>query len=141
MHRPKYKIIPTTADIGIKAWGRSLPELFTNAAYAVLDIIADTSHIRKEITLEVEVRGDDLGGLLVNWLNEIIFLHEARELLFAEVEVFRFTEFLIKGRLSGEPIDLKRHELKNLIKGITYHKLDISQLAEHEWELKVILDI
>lgn len=141
MRWPKYKTIPTTADIGIMAWGRDLPELFAHAACAVLSIIAYTSNIRRKTALEFEAKGSDLEELLVNWLNEIIFLHEARELVFADVKVLEFTEFSIKGCLLGEAIDLERHRLKNMIKGITYHKLSIKQLAEREWEVKAILDI
>jgi SHS2 domain-containing protein len=141
MPRPGYRIIPTTADIGIKAWGDSLPELFAQAARAVLDLITDTSAVRRDMTLELEVEGGDIEGLLVNWLNEIIFLHEARELVFAEAEVLEFTGLYIKGRLRGEAIDLRRHKLKHLIKGVTYHRLEISRLGERSFRLQVILDI
>jgi SHS2 domain-containing protein len=127
--------------MGIEAWGSSLPELFLHAAQAVLELMADTSQIRPERSLEFEVEGRDVEGLIVNWLNEIIFLHEAKEMLFAEVQVLQFTGLSIKGRLQGEAIDLERHQLNQLIKGVTYHRLSIKQLERNKWWLQVILDV
>jgi SHS2 domain-containing protein len=141
MSRPHYRITPTTADIGIEVWGRGLPELFTHAAQAILDIIADTAAVGKDITLDLEVEGWDIEALMVNWLNEIVFLHEAREMLFAEVQVLQITDLSVRGKLQGEAIDLKRHRLGRLIKGITYHRLSVCQVGEHEWRLQAILDI
>ncbi len=131
MRHPRYRITPTTADIGIEVWGGELAQLFTNAAGAILELITDTSQVRKDIAIEFEVEGRDTAGLLVNWLNEIIFLHEAKEMVFAEVQLLELTDFYIKGRLQGEAVDLNRHQLKNSIKGVTYHRLDISRSGEH----------
>jgi SHS2 domain-containing protein len=141
MRHPKYRITPTTADIGLEVWAESLSVLFVNAAQAILNIMADTQAIGSSVVLDLEVEGRDTEGLMVTWLNEIIFLHEAKELVFTKVEVLQFANLSVKGRLYGEAIDLSRHRLGRLIKGVTYHRLNISQLAEHEWRLQLILDI
>jgi SHS2 domain-containing protein len=46
----------------------------------------------------------------------------------------------LQGTLRGERLDAARHEVKLLIKGVTYHGLHVRHVAG-EWTAKVVFDI
>lgn len=69
----KYILIDHTADLGIDVFGSTLPELFTNAAFAMFDIITDLSRVDNTIEYNLEVSGIDKEQLLVNWLTELLY--------------------------------------------------------------------
>jgi len=120
----RYEELDHTADVGIRAYGASPEELFVNAAAGMFSLIADLETVRPRGEVQVQVKGDDLGGLLVNWLQELLFLHETQHLLLCEFEA-ALDGTSLTGRARGEKIDKHRHELKLAIKAVTYHHLKI----------------
>ncbi len=139
-YRSGYRLVPTTADVGIEAYGEGLPELAQTAAQALFALLAEAEFVSPSGKINVKAVGHDWGGLLVNWLNEIIFLHETREMLFNRVEVTNWGEFYLEGRLLGEPIDADRHQLRYQVKGVTYHCLEVTESPDG-WRLRAIVDI
>jgi len=79
---PKYTLIDHTADIGIDVVGATLRELFTNAAFALFDIITDLSKVECTAEYNIKISGIDREQLLVNWLTELLYLHDVKNLLF-----------------------------------------------------------
>ena len=77
MKKP-YELIDHTADIAIKAYGKSLSEAFENAAKAMFDIITDSSEIESVGQYDVELEAPDLEQLLVDWLSELLFIHSSQ---------------------------------------------------------------
>ena len=63
----KYETFDHTADIGIRAFGRNLEELFANAAYALFDQLTDLKKVRKEVSHEISIQGCDREDLLIRW--------------------------------------------------------------------------
>src|SRR5512135_3177912 len=68
-----YEIIDISGDAGIRAYGRTGEDLFSNAAMGMYSLITDLEgvHEAKEVLLSVE--SHNIEGLLVSWLNELIF--------------------------------------------------------------------
>ena len=124
MTAPRYETIDHTADIAIKAYGSSMPEAFSNAAYAMFDIMADIKNINSKKELHVRLEAPDTEQLLVDWLSELLYLFEVEEILFSEFEV-SIRDNILDAVVKGEPMDLTRHELKTEIKAVTYHMLEI----------------
>ena len=69
----KYTLIDHTADIGIKAYGKSLSEAFENAAKGMFDIITDNSDIDSVGQYDIELSADDLEQLLVDFLSDLLY--------------------------------------------------------------------
>ena len=113
-----------TADVGIRAYGATLDELFENAAAGMFSLVADLEAVEPRGEVEVRVDGEDLGGLMVNWLQELLFLHETQRLLLCEFEV-KLKDLSLTARARGEKIDKRRHELKLAVKAVTYHNLKV----------------
>jgi SHS2 domain-containing protein len=120
----RYEEIDHTADVGIRAYGRTLDELFANAAEGLFSLIADLSTVKPVGEIEVRLTADDLPTLLLRWLTELLYVHETQRLLFASFDA-RVTGTSLRGHARGEPIDKKRHELKLAIKAVTRHGLTV----------------
>ncbi len=134
-----FKIIYHTADIGIEVVAGNLEDLFRKSALGLLNLISDTSLIDIKESVNSFVEGSDHEELLVNFLNEIIFLHETREMVFKDVEITHFKPFEIKFILYGEKIDINRHTFKFSVKSCTYHNLKIEKNGDN-YSVKIIFD-
>ena len=120
----RYEEIEHTADVGIRAYGRTLDELFANSAEGMFSLIADLSKVKPVGEIEVRATADDAAALLVRWLSELLFVHETERLLFSSFDA-AVDGTSLRGRARGEPIDKARHELKLAIKAVTRHALSV----------------
>lgn len=136
----KYEIIDHTADIGIKAYGESLKELFKNSALGMFEIIADLKLVKPNEALEVEVGAVSREELLVNWLRELLYQYNTQEIIFKDFEIDKITEHRINAKVKGEAYNSKKHNIKTEIKAVTYHQLKIEK-TQSGWISEVIFDV
>jgi len=136
----KYELIDHTADIGIKVRGKSVGELFENAAYAMFDLIADLNRVKKREVLEVEIEGEGMDELLADWLRELLYKFNGERHLLKDFKIEEIDQKSLKARVRGEKLDLSRHSLKMEIKAVTYYGLEIKRTSEG-WQAQVIFDI
>lgn len=73
-----YEPVDHRADLALLARGRTLAELFRNAALGMLEYLHDPRSVRGESETRIEVEARDLEELLVAWLREILHLREVR---------------------------------------------------------------
>lgn len=135
-----FEILDISGDAGIRAFGHNLPELFSNAATGMYSLITDINDIQQNRTLEVTVQGSSLEGLLVSFLNELVFHFDTYGFIGKSIEIRTLDNTSITATISGEEFDLSRHKGKLLIKAATYHKLKIGKRNDL-WEAEVIFDI
>ena len=136
----RFRILEHTADIGFEAFGSTLPEVFENAARALAHLMAEPSSVEPVEQVRIEVQGTDLPDLLVNWLSEILYEHDAGRLLFHDFGVERLDDHAASGIAWGEKIDPARHRTNLMVKAITYHQLSLQQTAGG-WRAQVYVDI
>lgn len=160
----KFKVIDISGDIGLRAFGKSINEAFVNAAIGMYSLITHLRTIKKEKTIDVSIKSQSIEGLLVSWLNELIFYFDAYGFIGKKIEITEFTSTLtlplrggekgggeaeqltslqackLKATVSGEDFNPEKHESKLLIKAATYHKLRIEKIDDM-WEIDVIFDI
>lgn len=129
-----------TADVGLRASGADLPELFEEAAAALIETILDPSTVEKEQAVTVRAEGGDTEDLLVGWLEELLFLSEADNFAPAAVEVEELTEQDVRGTVWGEPMDPARHQLRSEVKAVTYHDLEIRE-TDDGYAVEIVLDV
>jgi SHS2 domain-containing protein len=125
--KKKFDIIEHTADIGIIAYGANMKELFANAAYAMFTLIADLETVKPTIEHKVVVEAQDTEGLLVSWLNELLYLVDVQRLIFNDFRVTELSDSNLGALAYGEPIDSLKHGLKAGVKAATYHMLEITK--------------
>lgn len=140
MARQPYEAFEHTADIGLHAYGSTLPELFVNAAAGMESLLVAPEQVETQVSREVSAEGHDLVALLVAWLNQLIFLFDTEYLLCKKFEISEFTDTRIQATVSGEPYDAARHDLSSAIKAVTWHEASVESAAEG-YKARVILDI
>jgi SHS2 domain-containing protein len=140
MAQRPYEVFEHTADVGIHAFGHTLPELFIHAAQGMESLMVAPEQIREAVSREIAVEGHDIVSLLIAWLNELVFLFDTEYLLFRTFEIDAFTETSLHGRASGEPYDAQRHELSSAIKAVTWHEAIVERTGD-EYQARVIFDI
>lgn len=136
----KYEFIEHTADLGLKAYGRSREELFSNAAEALFEVLVAAETIEEALERVVEVEADALDDLMVSWLSELLFLFDTEGLLLKRFDIKTIKDHNLKATVGGETLDPARHEIKTGIKAVTYHKLYVRK-RNGTWETQVILDL
>ena len=137
---PKYTLIDHTADIGIDVFGPTLRELFTNAAFALFDIITDLSKVECKVEYSINISGIDREQLLVNWLSELLYLHDVKNLLFKNFCIVDIKDNQLNATINGEVFIEGKHVIKTEVKAVTYHCLSVIQ-EDHQWKARVIFDL
>lgn len=136
----QFEILDVAGDVGLRAFGQSKQEVFVHAALGMYSLITNTGVLKDQKTITVLVESHALDGLLVSWLNELIFHFDAYGFVGKNIEIINFSDNRIEARLSGEEFDSARHEGKLLIKAATYHRLKIEK-KDNVWESEIIFDI
>ena len=121
----KYQLLEHTADICIEAYGKDINEIFENSAYALFDQIVDVGTVRKKGTETITLRARSQESLLVDYLSELIFISSTMRLLFCNFSV-RVNGLELSSTVMGEKIDRRRHVLKDDVKAVTYHMLELN---------------
>jgi SHS2 domain-containing protein len=135
-----FEVIDHTADIGIVAYGTDIKQVFANAALGLFNLMADLDDFKEDVQRELELSAEDVEVLLVEWLNELIYIFDVEHIIFKRFEIERLTSTQIKARCFGEKIKPGQHKLKREIKAATYHMLRISK-EDGGYKVQVIFDI
>ena len=138
-----YEYLEHTADLGIRAYGKTLKELFTHAAQGLFEAIADLDTVGSTTQIEIKVSAESLEELMVAWLDELNFRHEVEEVFFRRVEIRELSEkpWALSAAAYGEPKDFTRHAVYTEIKSVTYHQLLVEQTPDGGWVAQVIFDL
>lgn len=132
-----------TGDLSFKARAPTLEGLFAVAAEAFLAAtLEDTSVLEVRECREVALEEPDLELLLLRFVNELVFLRDASELLLRpqRVHVTHDGVARLAATLAGERIDRRRHALRSDVKAATAHALRVAETADG-WEARLTLDV
>jgi SHS2 domain-containing protein len=134
-----FEIIDHTADVGVVAYGANLGQAFGNAAKALFSLIVELDSVREALYRGIELTADDEASLLVEWLNELIYVFDTEHVLFKRFEVSVTDGGWLRASCYGDKVNRSRHRLKTGVKAATYHMLEISN--DNGYRVRVIFDI
>ena len=117
----RFKILDHTADIGVIVYGKDLKALFENAGGAFFHLICDLRRVKSRIEKKIEIKGEPLERLMVDWLSQLLYLHDVENLLFKKFSVESVGENGLKAIAAGEPFQEGVHVIKTEVKAVTYH--------------------
>ena len=137
----KFEILDHTADVGLVAWGKSKEELFANAALGMFSLICSVEEVDGGFTTQVEVEGSDYEDLLVTWLNELLYLFEAEEVVLKQFNIQELGQYYLKAQVEGEPLDPKKHHIQRVVKACTYYEVKVEEVEPQLWRAQVYFDI
>ena len=132
----RYLEIEHTADRALQVWGNSLPDLFVGATRGMYSLMADLDGLVATGWREVRLEAWDRESLLVDWLNELLFLTEVEGLLFVEYNLESLTDTALVARVGGVPA----LPTKAQIKAATFHNLAFVR-DENGWSTVITFDV
>lgn len=135
-----HRLFEHTADMGIEASGDDLEDLFVHSALGLREMIFGESRAEPLEVRSVEISGDAEGELLVNWLNEILFLYETRGFFPDEFSIAEMKEGHLRGTIRGESFDPDRHGVEREVKAVTYHQLQVEK-TDNGWHTRILVDL
>jgi SHS2 domain-containing protein len=132
------------ADVAIEAWGKTLEELFTSCAEALLGtMVEDPAEVERCQEIPIEVEEVELDLLLFSFLQELIYYKDAQRLLLHadQVRIFRKEDgFGLEALAKGEEIVRDRHRLVVDVKAVTLFCLSVVR-EDNFWKATVVLDV
>lgn len=138
--KPRYRVFDHTADLGLEIYGKDEKELFSNAAFALFDIITNIDGVVIEEERKLVVEGSDREDLLVNFLREILYMFNGEGLLLREFSISELDSRHLIGEARGEYFDQDRHRINEEIKAVTYHQVSVRE-TPGGWKGRIICDV
>jgi SHS2 domain-containing protein len=140
-----YEILEHTADVGLKANGLTLKELFENAArgmFAIISGVEDSNDAMSSMQRRIEIKkeAEELEELLVNWLSELLYIFNKEKILFSSFKILELNNSGIIGDAYGENIDPSHSVLQTEIKAVTFHGLKIQKNLK-DFSCNIIFDV
>jgi len=107
--------------------GATLPEAFAQVALGIFALVADPASVEERDAREVRAHGTAPERLLVNWLNECLYVMDVEGFVARRVEFSMFAldagapggePLRLYSRLHGEDLDPARHIPRETVRGI-----------------------
>lgn len=127
------------ADVGVHAWGPTLRDAFAQAAVGVFALVVGPESVTARETREARAQGASRETLLVNWINECLYVHEIEGFAVRDIEITRLDD-VVHGLLHGEPLDTGRHQLRTVVKAATLHNVEVIDGPDRA-DVRIVVDV
>jgi SHS2 domain-containing protein len=125
----KYEYLKHTADLKVRAYGKTLEEAFANAAIGGFDFLTDTEKIKKKIEKKISIKSKRIEALLYDFIEQLLFLLDTEGFIISTFKDMKIKQakdkFELKCIALGD--NYKNYEVKGDIKAITYSEMKIEQ--------------
>ncbi|HDD45967.1 MAG TPA: archease [Candidatus Aenigmarchaeota archaeon] len=142
MKEYKYLANIATADIAMEAYGKSIEEMFINAAKGMESLIVELEDVKDIVKKRVEVHATDMFALLYQWLEELLIYFDTEFLVFSKFNIKIKEigkEYILYGTIGGQVVDNKM-KIKHEVKAVTYHEMSIEK-KDGRFVCRVLFDL
>jgi SHS2 domain-containing protein len=140
-NQKKYRITKHQSELAVKVVGASQADLFANSAYTLFDVmVADLDKVDCKEHIPLEIEGTDRDDLMVNWMRELLYLYQGSGYLLKDFQIREVKDTIVKAEVAGEKIDPDRHEIKQEIAAIAFHKSRMDKTG-NQWTAQVIFEV
>lgn len=139
-NQKNYRLNKHQSEIAVRVIGNSQADLFINSAFALFDVMVDIQAIENKERLPLEVEGTNRDDLMVNWVRELLYLYHSSGYLLREFQVREVKDTIVRAEVCGEKIDPDRHEIKQEIASIAFHKSRMEKTG-NQWTAHLIFEI
>jgi SHS2 domain-containing protein len=139
----RFEWVEHPSDAGFRAYGRNLAEAFENAGLALFEIMVDTKKVNPRQEIKVELKAEDEGALLYDWLDRLIYFHDSENIVMSKfkVKISRTKDgFKLSAQAWGEPFDPAKHPERTDVKAMTYHMMEIKH-EKNRCSVQAVVDI
>lgn len=128
----QYEFLDHTADLKIRAYGKSIEEAFGNAALGMYAYITDVKKIKSNKNIQIKVSSKKMSSLLYDFLEQLLILTDTENLIFGSITKMKISEskegFSLSCVVSGDKFD--KYETHGDIKSITYSEMEIDEKSK-----------
>ena len=131
------------ADVGVRGTGKTKEEAFAECAKAMFSVMVDLETIDSKEKIDIEIETNDLESLLVDFLNHLLYLRDVNETLFNKFDLYIINEedgWKLNGKVVGEKINKKKHDIKSDVKAASYHQLKVEE-KNGKWLAQCVVDV
>jgi len=137
-----YEPLRHTADLAVRIYGKTLEDLFINAAKTIFDITAQPNAAAfASPPILFNIDSNDHEELLVNWLNEILFYFYTEKIICTSFKVTNLTKKHLEIKTETKKITAQSNFIKTEIKSVTFHNVEIEKEHLGGYKVDLILDI
>jgi SHS2 domain-containing protein len=135
----RYKFIEgITSDVMFEAYGKTLKDVFSNAAEALFTVMCRIESVQPKDEKKIEIDADSLEDLMINWLQALIAAVDIEGMFFSKFKITRIDDTHLTAFVYGEPVS--PHKGKTVVKAVTYHQYAFKKSKEG-YVCRVSLDI
>lgn len=135
-----YNFIEHTADIAFVIEADTIEELMEGSAYAFRDAAIELPLFEELENRKVSFDENSYEELLVILLDELNFLISTQQWVFYKIKIIKLNLPFMEVELTGHKIiDIEKY-VKEEIKAVTYHQLEIKKI-NGKFTTKVVFDI
>jgi len=132
-----HETLEHTSELRVRLRAPDLGALFREAARALGETLAAQAEGHDGLEdHDVEVVAPDLDALLVDWLNELLYLAETRCWIPRDTEALEASHTRVRGRVRGTRVPIA----PSLVKAATHHGLHVTRVRGG-YEAEVVFDI
>lgn len=132
-----YKINERITDIRIAVRGQNLEQLFTDALLGMMYIMRPAQKFAPEkVEREMSLESIDTTKLLVDFLNEVIFLARTNKEFYTHAVFYKIQPTSLRVKLFGISVESFHRDIKT----VTYHEAETKQVSGGAWETELIFD-
>lgn len=130
-----FREVEHTADWELEVWAPDMPGLLEQAAQGMYALTGARLKSGPRFTRGIELQAYDREGLLVAFLEDLLFYGEVAGLGFDTFDI-RVEQNSLRAQVSGAPLESQSKE----IKAVTYHDLAVRE-TERGLAVNVVFDV
>ncbi len=129
-----FKFLEHTSDIGVQVIANSYENAFEESVEALIYLVfgkkIDADNSQNLASDEMRISGEDYHSLIVNYLNEILFLIDAEKIVPLQLKIIQFNSKFIHSRFKRFHFNLDELPINLYVKAVTFHQLRIVEEKE-----------
>ena len=143
----KFETFEHSADIGIRGYGKTLSEAFSNTLKAITVLIAekkiDWENVNLEKKIPIKIEAELLDELLVMFINKVLTLFYIEKILFFEFRgkiEKKKDKYILEGEILGEKYFTEKFGCGVEIKGATFTMTEVKK-EKGLWIAQCVVDV
>ncbi len=124
--RVRFEEVEHVADAALRVYGSDWSELLSNAALGMFSLIARWKNTLPCAEQKLSLRSVDAETLLVDWLSELLYLHEMQDLVYIDFDILNASSDALEAIARGTD----QWVPQTAIKAVTFNDLQVSRTAD-----------
>ncbi len=131
------EMLEHTSEVKFKIRGMSLEKIFENSALAFSNFVSRGEKIKPLKKVKIKIEGEDSESLLYNFIDELIYLSDAKGFIVSKAKV-KLRDNKLEAELQGDKTS--NYPYLDHVKAPTYSEMYVKKNKD-SWEAVFVLDV